>query len=49
MKMNLLLLILALTVFSVSQPSYSGTHSEVKIVFADEEGEKPTDEEPDCE
>ena len=51
MRINLILLILALMAISVTQPSFSETISEVKIIFADEEGEgKPTDdEEPDCE
>ena len=51
MRINLIVLILALMTISVSQPSFSETISEVKIIFADEEGEgKPTDdEEPDCE
>ena len=42
---------LALMAISVTQPSFRETISEVKIIFADEEGEgKPTDdEEPDCE
>ena len=43
------MLMLALTVMSVSQPSYSETISEVKIIFSDDDGEKPADEEPDCE
>jgi hypothetical protein len=51
MRINLIVLMLALIAISVSQPSFSKTISEVKIVFADKEGEgKPTDdEEPDCE
>jgi hypothetical protein len=51
MKMNLIVLMLAIMIMSVSQPSFSKTVSEVKIIFADEEeGEgSPTDEEPDCE
>ena len=50
MKMNLIVLMLAIMAISVSQPSFSKTVSEVKIIFADEEGEgSPTDEEPDCE
>ena len=51
MRINLIVLILALMAISVTQPSFSKTISEVKIIFADEEGEgKPTDdEEPDCE
>jgi hypothetical protein len=43
-------MMLAIVAISMSQPSFSETISEVKIIFADEEGEgKPTDEEPDCE
>ena len=50
MRINLIVLMLALMAISVSQPSFSETISEVKIIFAGEEGEgKPTDEEPDCE
>ncbi len=50
MRINLIVLMLTLMVASVSQPSFSKTFSEVKIIFADEEGEgTPTDEEPDCE
>jgi len=50
MKMNLIVLMLAIMAISVSQPSFSKTVSEVKIIFAAEEGEgSPTDEEPDCE
>lgn len=51
MRINLIVLMLALMAISVSQPSFSETISEVKIIFADEKGEgKPTDdEEPDCE
>ena len=49
MRINLIMLMLAFTVMSVSQPSYSETISEVKIIFSDDDGEKPTDEEPDCE
>ena len=51
MRINLIVLILARMAISVTQPSFSKTISEVKIIFADEEGEgKPTDdEEPDCE
>jgi hypothetical protein len=49
MRINLIMLMLALTVMSVSQPSYSETISDVKMIFADEDSEKPTDEEPDCE
>ena len=50
MRINLIVLMLALMAISVSQPSFSETISEVKIIFADEEGEgNPTDEEPDCE
>jgi len=51
MRINLIVLMLALMAISVSQPSFSETISEVKIIFADEEGEgKPNDdEEPDCE
>ena len=51
MRINLIVLMLALMAISVSQPSFSETISEVKIILADEEGEgKPTDdEEPDCE
>ena len=50
MKMNLIVLMLAIMAISVSQPSFSKTVSEVKIIFADEEGEgSPTYEEPDCE
>ena len=50
MKMNLIVLMLAIMAISVSQPSFSKTVSEVKIIFADEECEgSPTDEEPDCE
>ena len=51
MRINLIVLIFALMAISVTQPSFSETISEVKIIFADEEGEgKPTDdEEPDCE
>ena len=50
MKMNLIVLMLAIIAISVSQPSFSKTVSEVKIIFADEEGEgSPTVEEPDCE
>ena len=51
MRINLIVLILALMAISVTQTSFSETISEVKIIFADEEGEgKPTDdEEPDCE
>ena len=48
MRINLIMLMLALTVMSVSQPSYSETISQVKIIFADD-SEKPADEEPDCE
>jgi hypothetical protein len=48
MRINLIMLMLAFTVMSVSQPSYSETISEVKIIFSDD-GEKPADEEPDCE
>jgi hypothetical protein len=48
MRLNLIMLILAFTVMSVSQPSYSQTISEVKIIFSDN-SEKPADEEPDCE
>ena len=48
--MNLIVLMLAIIAISVSQPSFSKTVSEVKIIFADEEGEgSPTGEEPDCE
>ena len=43
------MLMLAFTVMSVSQPSYSETISEVEIIFSDDDGEKPADEEPDCE
>jgi hypothetical protein len=50
MRINLIVLILALMAISVTQPSFSKTITEVEIIFADEEGEgKPTDEEPDCE
>ena len=51
MRINLIVLMIALMAISVTQPSFSKTISEVKIIFADEEGEgKPTDdEEPDCE
>ncbi len=50
MRINLIVMILAIVAISMSQPSFSETISEVKIIFADEEGEgKPTDEEPDCE
>lgn len=49
MRMNLTILMLALVAFSVSQPSYSKTISEVKIIFSDEDAEKPAEEEPDCE
>ena len=34
--MNLIILMLALMVMSVAQPSFSKTISEVKIIFADE-------------
>jgi hypothetical protein len=49
MRINLIILMLAMTVISVSQPSYSETISEVKVIFADDDSEKPADEEPDCE
>ena len=51
MRINLIVLILALMAISVTQPSFSETISDVKIIFADKEGEgKPTDdEEPYCE
>ena len=49
MRINLIMLMLAFTVMSVSQPSYSETISEVKMIFSDDDGEKPADEEPDCE
>ena len=50
MRINLIVMILAIVAISMSQPSFSETISEVKIIFADEEGEgNPTDEEPDCE
>ena len=50
MRINLIVMMLAIVAISMSQPSFSETISEVKIIFAEEEGEgKPTDEEPDCE
>ena len=49
MRINLIILMLAMTVISVSQPSYSETISEVKVIFAYDDSEKPADEEPDCE
>ncbi len=39
MRINLIVLILALMAISVSQPSFSETISEVNIIFAAEEGE----------
>lgn len=49
MRMNLIVLMLAVIAISISQPSFSKTISEVKIIFADEGDGQPTDEEPDCE
>ena len=50
MRINLIILMLAFAVMSVSQPTYSETISEVKIIFStDDGGKKPADEEPDCE
>jgi len=48
MKMNLLLLMLVLFTFTV-QAHHESNISEVKIIFAEESEEKPTEEEPDCE
>ena len=51
MRINLIVLMLALMAISVSQPTFSKTLSEDKVIFSTEEGEgKPSDdEEPDCE
>ena len=48
MKMNLILLMLVLFTFTV-QAHHKTYISEVKIIFAEESEEKPTEEEPDCE
>tara|TARA_Y100000389_G_scaffold92370_1_gene89065 strand:- start:146 stop:295 length:150 start_codon:yes stop_codon:yes gene_type:complete len=49
MKMNLLMLMLLIMSFSVSQPSYSETFLDMEVIFAEEGEEKTSDEEPDCE
>lgn len=50
MRINLIVLMLVLMTISISQPSFSETVSEDKIISSDEKGDgQPTDEEPDCE
>ena len=48
MKMNLILLMMVLFTFTV-QAHRETNISEVKVIFAEESEEKPTEEEPDCE
>tara|TARA_B100000900_G_C20146136_1_gene539930 strand:- start:165 stop:383 length:219 start_codon:yes stop_codon:yes gene_type:complete len=48
MRMNLILLLLVLFTFT-AQAHHESNLSEVKVIFAEESEEKPTEEEPDCE
>tara|TARA_B100000902_G_scaffold296004_1_gene282915 strand:+ start:301 stop:507 length:207 start_codon:yes stop_codon:yes gene_type:complete len=48
MKMNLILIMMVFFTFTV-QAHHDYNISEVKVIFAEEGEEKPTEEEPDCE
>ncbi len=48
MKMNLILIMMVLFTFTV-QAHHVSNISEMKVIFAEENEEKPTEEEPDCE
>ena len=48
MRMNLILIMMVLFTFTV-QAHHVSNISEMKVIFAEENEEKPTEEEPDCE
>jgi len=48
MKMNLILMLMVLFTFT-AQAHHKSNISEMKVIFAEENEEKPAEEEPDCE
>ena len=48
MKMNLILMLIVLFTFT-AQAHHKSNISEMKVIFAEENEEKPAEEEPDCE
>jgi len=49
MRISILMLMLLIVSFSVSQPSFAKDFTQCDVVFAEEETKPSDDEEPDCE
>ena len=49
MRISILLLMLLIMSFSLSQPSFAKNFTQCDVTFAEEETKPSDDEEPDCE
>ena len=49
MRISILMLMLLLMSFSMSQPSFANDFTQCDVIFAEEETKPSDDEEPDCE
>ena len=49
MRISILMLMLLIMSFSVSQPSFAKNFTQGDVIFAEEENKPSDDEEPDCE
>ena len=49
MRISILMLLLLIMSFSVSQPSFAKNFTQCDVIFAEEETKPSDDEEPDCE
>ena len=49
MRISILMLMLLVMSFSVSQPSFAKNLTQYDVIFAEEETKPSDDEEPDCE
>ena len=49
MRISILMLMLIITSFSMSQPSFAKNFTQCDVIFAEEETKPSDDEEPDCE
>ena len=49
MRISILILMLTIMSFSVTQPSFAKNFTQCDVIFAEEETKPSDDEEPDCE
>ena len=49
MRISILMLMLLIMRFSLSQPSFAKSFTQCDVIFAEEETKPSDDEEPDCE